>query len=165
VLASTPIRGRAMHTGGWRRAIGLAACLLRPARAAEACLARRVLSERFVARHPREVERIEERARRRPASHRGLAVLLGAALTHDVDDRIDALHVDTLVLAGSEDALLPAAEQRRLAERVRARFVVVPSVGHDVPVEAPDAVAALVTDHALRVSAGGCVPQPREWRG
>jgi pimeloyl-ACP methyl ester carboxylesterase len=151
VLASTPLRGRAAEAGDWRRMLKLAACMLQPARAAEACLAMHVLSDHFVATQPDEVERIRARARTRPASHRGLLTLFGAALTHDVSDHLAAVRAETLVIAGSEDTLLPMPERRRVADcLVHSRFVVVPDAGHDVSAEAPDAVAALVTEHALR---------------
>lgn len=151
VLASTPSRGRAVHLGGWRNAVGLAACMFRRARAAEACLATRVLSSRYVAAHPVEVERIRALAAVRPASHRGLLTLLGAALTHDVDGKLSAVRADTLVVAGGADGLLPVSEQRRFAGRLaNARCVVLSETGHDVSAEAPDVVAALVADHSLQ---------------
>ncbi|MEO6029703.1 MAG: alpha/beta hydrolase, partial [Candidatus Binatia bacterium] len=150
VLASTPTRGRALHTGGWRRAVDFARCMVRPARAAEACLAVRVLSERFVATHPAAIADIRARASMRPASHRGLLTLLAAAATHDVDGHLDAIRADVLVIAGADDVLLPVAEQQRLAGRLgRSCFVVIPDAGHDVSAEVPDAVAALVAAHAL----------------
>jgi pimeloyl-ACP methyl ester carboxylesterase len=76
--------------------------------------------------------------------------LLGAALAHDVRDRIGALESRTLVLAGANDELLPPAVQRGTARLVPyARFVTVAGAGHDVSAEAPSAVAALVLSHVL----------------
>jgi 3-oxoadipate enol-lactonase len=150
VLASTPVRGWIDALGGWRRGLDLAGCLARPPRAAEACLAAAVLSEAFRAAHPDEVARIQERARARPASHRGLLTLLGAALAHDVRDRIGALESRTLVLAGADDELLPPEGQRATARMMSdAQFVTVPGVGHDLSAEAPSAVASLVLHHVL----------------
>jgi 3-oxoadipate enol-lactonase/4-carboxymuconolactone decarboxylase len=76
--------------------------------------------------------------------------LLGAALAHDVRDRIGTLAARTLVLAGANDELLPPEGQRGTARMVPdARFVAVPGAGHDVSAEAPFAVAALVLHHVL----------------
>lgn len=150
VLASTPVRGSTVHAGGWRRAVELARCLVRPARAAEACLAVAILSDGFRALHPDEVRRIAERARAGPASHRGLLVLLAAAATHDVRSLIGDIGADTLVVAGADDRLVPADAQRALAARLsHARFTTVPGVGHDVSAEAPARVAEKVLEHVL----------------
>jgi pimeloyl-ACP methyl ester carboxylesterase len=55
------------------------------------------------------------------------------------------------VIAGGDDAFVPASEQRRLAARLACgRCVVLPGVGHDASVDAPETVAALVIEHALR---------------
>jgi pimeloyl-ACP methyl ester carboxylesterase len=76
--------------------------------------------------------------------------MLAAALAHDVDARLGGIRAETLVLAGAADTLLPVATQRDLAARlVRSRFVVVPDAGHDLSVEAPEAVAAAVLAYVL----------------
>ncbi len=151
ILASTPVRGLAVHPGGWRRGLALARCLLQPPRAAEACLATHVLSTEFRARHPDEVARIRARAAARPASHLGLAAHLAAAALHDVGPRLRDVGAATLVVAGARDALLPAREQERLAAALpQAGFVVVPDAGHDLTAEAPAAVADLVRAHLTR---------------
>lgn len=151
VLASTPVRGSAVHAGGWRRALALARCLARPARAAEACLAVAILSEGFRRRRPADVARIAARAGERPASHRGLLALLAAAARHDVRDRMADVRAATLVVAGADDALVPPDAQRALATTVpRARCTVVHGAGHDVSAEAPGDVAARVLEHVLR---------------
>ena len=150
VLASTPVRGWRDALGGWRRGVALAACLARPPRAAEACLAAAVLSKAFRSAHPGEVARIRERACARPASHRGLLTLLGAAMAHDARDRIGALGSRTLVIAGANDEILSPEGQGETARLVPdARFATIPGAGHDVSAEAPSAVAALVLDHVL----------------
>ncbi len=148
ILASTPVRGLDVHPGGWRRGLALAQCLVRPPRAAEACLATHVLSSEFRARHPDEVARIRARAEARPASHLGLLAHLAAAALHDIGTRRRDLGAVTLVLAGERDALLPAQQQRRFAASLpQAHFTVVPDAGHDVTAEAPAAVAGLVRAH------------------
>jgi 3-oxoadipate enol-lactonase len=150
VLASTPVRGSMLPAGGWRRALELARCLVRPARDAEACLAVAILSNGFRARRPDEVARIAERARARPASHRGLLTLLAAAAWHDVAARIGDVAADTLVLAGADDVLVRPEAQRALATRLpRARAAVVAAAGHDVSAEAPACVAEHVLGHVL----------------
>lgn len=148
VLASTPVRGIDVLSGGWRRGLALARCFLQPPRAAQACLATHVLSSQFRAAHLDEVRRIQARARARPASHRGVLTLLRAAARHDIDARVRDIHATTLVIAGERDALLVAPKQRELTSLLRqARLAVVPSAGHDVSTEAPAVVADLVMSH------------------
>jgi pimeloyl-ACP methyl ester carboxylesterase len=149
VLASTPVRGWSLRVGsGMRDVLALAGCLVGSAAAAEACLAARVLSQRYRAMHPAEVERIQARARARPSSHRGFLTLLAAALTHDVSSEVGGIACETLLVRGEGDTLLAPAAHRELADGVpRARSVIVPGAGHDVSAEAPEAVAKLVLAH------------------
>lgn len=64
-----------------------------------------------------------------------------------VDERpaLPAVAVPTLVLAGEQDRLCPVERHTEIAELVPdARLHVLPGVGHLLPVEAQDAVAALL---------------------
>jgi len=147
VLASTLPRGLAVRKGAAGRVFGLARCLARPARDAAACLATRMLSARFRRDHPDAVVRVQALARARPASHRGLLALLGAAAAHDVRARLADVQADTLVLVGDLDPLLTVATQRELLRAVpRATYQDIVDAGHDVSAEAPRATAACVLD-------------------
>jgi 3-oxoadipate enol-lactonase len=147
VLASTLRVGTEVEPA-WRRVGGLARCLARPPRRAAACLAAQVLSRRFRAKHPDEVNRIRRRARARPASYRGMLALFLAAARHDVRARIRDIAAPTLVLAGERDELVPSAVQRDFAASLpNARFLVIPDAGHDVSAEAPAAVADAILTH------------------
>lgn len=73
------------------------------------------------------------------------------ALGWDGRDRIPAIQDPLLLLAGAEDLMTPpwkCLETARLAPR--ARFELVPGVGHAYPVEDPKAFAARVLDHVAR---------------
>ena len=48
--------------------------------------------------------------------------------------------------AADEDAVIPTARQTEMARAVGARLAVVPDTGHMLPVEAPEALAALLRD-------------------
>ncbi len=64
-----------------------------------------------------------------------------------VDERpaLPAVAVPTLVLAGGQDRLCPVERHTEIAELVPdARLHVLPGVGHLLPVEAQDTVAALL---------------------
>lgn len=66
-----------------------------------------------------------------------------------VDERPALAHVTvpTLVLAAEGDALCPVARHQEIRDLVPgARLVVIPGVGHLVPLEAPRAVAAALAD-------------------
>jgi pimeloyl-ACP methyl ester carboxylesterase len=59
----------------------------------------------------------------------------------------DLADLPTLVVAGAEDAMIPSDSARRMAEAIpNARFVAVPSAGHLVCLEQPDAVTQLLTE-------------------
>jgi pimeloyl-ACP methyl ester carboxylesterase len=148
VLASTPVRGRALRIDGLADAFALARCLVASSESAEACLASRVLSRRYRETHPDEVARIQARARARPSSHRGRLTLLAAALLHDVAGEIGAVASETLLVRGGADALVAPDAYDELARLLpRARAAVVPDAGHDVSAEAPETVARLVLAH------------------
>lgn len=76
-----------------------------------------------------------------------------AAQATRVDERphLRRLGVPVLVLAGADDAMVPVAKPTELAALApRAHLVVLPGVGHLLPVEAPDAVAAAMSRWLVR---------------
>jgi 3-oxoadipate enol-lactonase len=148
ILASTLPRGTAIRTGALLRGLSIARCLAQPAREAEACLVKRILSPQFRARHPDEVRRIQELARARPASHLGLLKLLAAAAAHDVSARLPEITAETLVIVGEHDPLITLASQKELLRRLpHATFDVITGAGHDLSTEAPHRAAARVLAH------------------
>lgn len=99
---------------------------------------------------------------RRPAVVRSFADMLGSmdregyAVGCDVlaeaDVTGDLAHITapTLVVGGAEDPAAPPDEQRAIARAVpNARLEILPAVAHIAPAAAPEAVAELVTAHAL----------------
>ena len=68
--------------------------------------------------------------------------------THDQDYRITA---PTLVVAGDQDALIPACYARQMANLIPdSEFVLLPECGHNVFVEKPDVIVPLVTEFLMR---------------
>jgi pimeloyl-ACP methyl ester carboxylesterase len=76
------------------------------------------------------------------APRRGLTRrLLGTDLT----ERLGAVRVPVIVLAGGDDGVLPPHESQRIVERVRgATLEVFPGAGHVLPVERSAEVAARI---------------------
>lgn len=70
----------------------------------------------------------------------------------DSFDVLRAADVPAVVIAGAEDALVPAAETQRLSSALGGEHVVVPGAGHLVAMEAPDAVNATLDGLLRRVS-------------
>jgi pimeloyl-ACP methyl ester carboxylesterase len=69
----------------------------------------------------------------------------------NVVDRLRALTVPTLVLAGGKDALIPVAALEEAAELLpRGQLMVWPGVGHSPQVERPDAFVELLREAARR---------------
>jgi 2-succinyl-6-hydroxy-2,4-cyclohexadiene-1-carboxylate synthase len=73
---------------------------------------------------------------------------LGAGAMTPVWDRLGALTMPATVLAGERDAKYVALGERLVAGLPRAKLIVVPGAGHGLPREAPDAVAAAITQSA-----------------
>jgi 3-oxoadipate enol-lactonase len=148
VLASTLPRGLEASRDAAGRAVAALRCLFKPAREAEACLAERILSREFRARHPDQVARIRAEALAQPASRIGLLQLMIAAALHDVRARLAAISAPTLILAGERDPLLTPTTLEQLLHGIPdARLELVPEAGHDISVEAPALVAERVIAH------------------
>jgi 3-oxoadipate enol-lactonase / 4-carboxymuconolactone decarboxylase len=82
------------------------------------------------------------------------AAACDALALFDVRARLSEIAAPVLAVAGAEDPVSPPAALRHVAEGVQhGRLVVLPSVAHQIPVEAPEVVAELiggVTDAAPR---------------
>ncbi len=145
VLASTLPRGSMFDRRAWRRELGLARCLLKAPKEAEACMAERILSLQFRDEHPLAVADIRQAASTNPASRVALATLLFVAWSHDVHEFLHDIQSPTLVLVGQQDPLLTLESQRELLRGiVGASYEVIGSVGHDLSAEAPHRVAERV---------------------
>lgn len=70
-----------------------------------------------------------------------------------LSDVLPLLAVPATILMGAEDRLYPVARMRPIAELAPgARIMVVPECGHLAPLEAPEAVAAALTELAGRAA-------------
>ena len=77
------------------------------------------------------------------------AAALALGSRPDVTNELEHIHVPTLCIAGSEDAISPAKEMITWsAELPRGRFVEIPGAGHMSPVEQPESFAAAVNSWA-----------------
>ncbi|HET9982778.1 MAG TPA: alpha/beta fold hydrolase [Longimicrobiales bacterium] len=98
----------------------------------------RLLSEAARRQKPELVERL--RAIMRTASPEGVAAALeGMAQRPDSTPLLHTIEVPALVVAGSEDGIVPFADAQRLADGMpSASLCVIPGVGHVSNVEAPE---------------------------
>jgi 3-oxoadipate enol-lactonase len=94
--------------------------------------------ERCRAEHP---ERIEEDVAQRlahPFPTQAYRAQMWATTTHDSYRRLHRIQAPTLVVHGSEDAMIPVANGRMIAERIPgARLLELAGTGHLYPTEAP----------------------------
>lgn len=75
---------------------------------------------------------------------------LQALSQHDTIDRLSAITAPTLIVHGTEDALLPVGNAALMADQITgARVEILDGVGHCFFWERPAASAALIRDHAL----------------
>ena len=148
VLAATVPSGIQAHRP--RDTLGLLRCLAGSPEVAAACLSTRILTPQFRREHADRVRRIQDLARNRPASHRGLLSLALASARHNVCARLHEIRAPTLLLVGERDPIASGSPQRELLRSIpRAVCAVVPRAGHNVSVEAPEQTAALVLEHVL----------------
>jgi len=96
--------------------------------------------------HPEVVTRLQNQMARTPA--RAVAgTLRGLAIRPDRTDDLKKIQVPTLILAGSEDALIPLDESDLMARQLTgARRVVIPESGHLSPLENPRATDAAILE-------------------
>lgn len=78
-----------------------------------------------------------------PSTLDGIRGQMAAILAHDTYDRLPQIAVPTLVMAGEEDPMIPAANSRILAERIpNARLRMFPGLRHGFTAEKPEEVNA-----------------------
>ena len=90
-----------------------------------------------------------------PQSPEAFRRQLDAWVPHDTLDRLGAINVPTLVVAGELDIITPPRCGRIVADGIPgAEFVVMPGEAHQPFQERPDAFNALVDEFWRRASAG-----------
>lgn len=88
-------------------------------------------TEGYRREQPGEVEAFVRRRLAAPPSPEGHAAQLAAAIGHDAAGRLGAIRARTLVIAGTDDLLVPPANSRRLAEAIPgAALVLLPGAPH-----------------------------------
>ena len=81
---------------------------------------------------------------------------LQACNAFDIDDRLPALTVPTLIICGAEDRLVPVSLAKDLKERIAgSRLAMIPRAGHMPMIEAPDAVNREIEDFLVELEGSG----------
>jgi 3-oxoadipate enol-lactonase len=85
------------------------------------------------------------------ADDAGYLAVCHALSVFDVRDRLGAVTVPVLAVAGDEDTVTPPARLREVADGVPdGRLVVLDGVAHLAPAERPEEVARLIREHCVR---------------
>ena len=109
--------------------------------------ARSLFSDRTIQQNPDVVQRYGEVSKRFPPAVQVLLHQIKAIQGHDTWEGLNRIENTTLVLTGSEDALIPPENSRILSERIpHARLQVIEEVGHQLFIEEPDACNRAVLD-------------------
>lgn len=97
---------------------------------------------RMFSQRARETGRADEWRRRIVAMDPGCLYRAGQAVfdREPILDRVDEIPAPALVLVADEDRAMPPDHGRRLAEAMDAELTEIPTEGHLLPLEAPDAV-------------------------
>lgn len=90
-----------------------------------------IMAPGYARSHPAEWERIAEIARYRPQSQAAYQRQWYTCATHNVVDRLDQIHVPTLVIHGESDPLVRVENGFYLTGRISgARLITYPDTGH-----------------------------------
>jgi pimeloyl-ACP methyl ester carboxylesterase len=101
----------------------------------------------FAAENPHMIDRAVEVALQKPTVPAAMMRQLGAVMRWSSWDRLPDVKTPTLVVHGDADPLVPYANGVNIAGRIPgAKLVTLPKVGHLVPLEAPQALYAAVTE-------------------
>jgi pimeloyl-ACP methyl ester carboxylesterase len=104
--------------------------------------------DQHVAEINQRLEQTVEAGFSRSAIAKQLRCLARSDGTHDKEYRISA---PTLVVAGDQDALIPACYARQMSNLIPgSEFVLLPECGHNIFVEKPDVIVPLVTEFLMR---------------
>jgi pimeloyl-ACP methyl ester carboxylesterase len=144
ILVSAALHGASFARTPLRRDLANARCLLRPRREVEVCLLHHVLSSDFQAHAPARVREIEQLLRAAPTPKSTLLCHLLAAARFRGQRSAAAVRCPVELVMGERDALLGSSPQLALCRTLGAECRSLAGVGHDVSLEAPAALAALV---------------------
>lgn len=99
----------------------------------------RIMAPGYAEGHPEEMHRIALTARYHAQSAEAYRRQLQACLGHNVADRLQQIHVPTLVIHGEVDPLVPVANGQYLAEHIPgAQLIRYPDTGHIAIIERAD---------------------------
>ncbi len=106
-----------------------------------------LFSDRTIQQNPEVIRVYGEFSTRFPPASQILKRQIDAIQQHDAWENLNRIQNPTLVIVGSEDALIPPENSRILAERIpHARLQVIEKVGHQLFIEEPDACNGAVLD-------------------
>jgi pimeloyl-ACP methyl ester carboxylesterase len=72
---------------------------------------------------------------------------MGALSDEQVDQRMQAIKVPTLVLFGEHDKVVPPGNADLMAQKIiRARIEIIPNTGHIFPIENPEKTVEIIKD-------------------
>lgn len=150
VLACTRAGGRSGRATSPVTLLRLAAALALPEPRALAHTASVILAPEFLANNPGVVTEWQRIAREQPTRRRGYLGQIGAALRHDTSRDLGRLRIPTLVVSGDADRMIDVENSRHLARVIPgARLEILAGAGHDLPIERPRELAALLTEFCL----------------
>lgn len=99
----------------------------------------------FSARHPEIIQELLAYRLTQPVPPAQYAAQVQVGLTHNASERLSHVQNPTLILFGAQDNVVPPANAVLLQEKTpHARVVILPDVGHLLPIEAPQATADAV---------------------
>jgi pimeloyl-ACP methyl ester carboxylesterase len=113
-------------------------------------------SQQFIDNNPDIIEQFVAKRTEYPTPIHALIRQREAMAGHDTYDRLPEINAPTLVISGDADTLVPVANSRLLADRIRdAELVILENMGHGFMFEASDEFHKKVLDFLTRHSRSG----------
>jgi len=145
VLGCTTPGGKTSERARLSVFVSLARARFADERARAEVEARYLLSDAFRARNAQVIDRWATLAREEPVARATAVFQLLAAARHHALDELHRIAAPTLILSAGEDAMVPPANSRMLARRIKgAELHWLPGSAHDFATELPDRTAELV---------------------
>jgi pimeloyl-ACP methyl ester carboxylesterase len=140
VLASTALQGLRAALQAGPRNLAMARCLLEPGdEQVTVCLTENMLADQAP---PALAAHVDAAARAHPLTRGAILWLTAAAAAHDGREALSRYHGPAHLLSGALDTIFPAETQAELLPHLHdARQVIIEGAGHDLALDAPDALA------------------------
>lgn len=101
----------------------------------------------FSEQHPEIIQELLQYRMMQPVPPAQYAAQVQVGLQHNASERLSQIKCPTLIVFGEQDNVVPKENAQLLAKKIpHARVIILPNVGHLLPIEAPQLLAQTVIE-------------------